>query len=165
MEFAYRKPGEAQSSRRCVQPYHLAHRDNLWYLIALDVERGALRTFALPRIGQVKVLAETFARPENFSPEAFFASALGVLGGEGNYEVVIRFDSAVADRVREREWHESQDMRDQADGSLELRLRLGALAEVARWVLGWGDSAEVLGPPELRDHLRAKVTRLARIYG
>ena len=53
MEFDYRKPGEAKPSRRRVRPYHLAHRENLWYLVGFDVGRGALRTFALPRITAV----------------------------------------------------------------------------------------------------------------
>lgn len=164
VEFAYRKSGQSAAGRRRVRPYHLAHRENLWYLVALDEERGALRTFALPRIAEVRATKDTFARPADFSPEKFFASALGVLGGEGDYRVVIRFAPAVADRVREREWHESQEMHDLPGGGLELRLRLGALAEVGRWVLGWGETAEVLAPPELRARLRASAEALARLY-
>ena len=37
-----------------------------------------------------------FVRPADFSPEKFFANALGVLGGERDYQVVIRFSAAVA---------------------------------------------------------------------
>ncbi|GAB1487950.1 WYL domain-containing protein [Opitutaceae bacterium] len=164
VEFAYKKSGQTRATRRRVRPYHLAHRENLWYLIALDEERGALRTFALPRIAETRVTGDTFAKPEEFSPEKFFASALGVLGGEGDYQVVIRFTAAAADHVREREWHESQALRDLPDGGLELTLRLGALAEVSRWILGWGDSAEVIAPPELRTHLRATTQALAALY-
>lgn len=164
VEFAYKKSGQSRADRRRVRPYHLAHRENLWYLIALDEERGALRTFALPRIAEARVTGGTFAKPEDFSPEKFFSSALGVLGGEGNYRVVVRFTAVAADRVREREWHESQVMRDLPDGRLELTLRLGALAEVSRWILGWGESAEVVGPPELRMQVKATVETLARMY-
>lgn len=164
VEFDYRKPGEGGSGRRRVQPYHLAHRENLWYLVGFDVERAALRTFAVPRISNVAAGKGAFVRPESFSPERFFASALGVLGGEGNYLVVIRFDPAVADQVREREWHETQQMRDLPSGGLEVRLRLGALAEVERWVLGWGASAEVLGPAELRKRICLAAESLAAMY-
>ena len=162
--FEYRKPGESRREPRRVQPYHLAHRENLWYVIAFDTERQALRTFALPRITGVRVGEARFVRPEAFSPERFFANALGVLGGEGNHQVVIRFTAAVADRVREREWHESQVLRDLPDGGLEVTLRLGALAEVETWVLGWGGGAEVVAPKELRDRLRATVARLEATY-
>lgn len=164
VEFDYRKPGERKSSRRRVHPYHLAHRENLWYLIAFDPARNALRTFALPRISQARACQETFTRPADFSPEKFFASALGVLGGAGNYRVVIRFGPAVADRVREREWHESQDLRDLPDGRLQLTLHLGALPEIESWVLSWGAEAEVVEPAELRERLKTTAGALARLY-
>jgi proteasome accessory factor B len=164
VEFDYRKPGETKSARRRVRPYHLAHRENLWYLVGFDVERGGLRTFALPRLSKPTVLTTPFVRLADFSPEKFFANALGVLGGERDYRVVIRFSAAVADRVREREWHESQELRNFADGRLELRLRLGALPEIERWVLTWGADAEVLQPKELRDRLKATASSLLKLY-
>jgi len=162
--FNYRKPGETQSAPRHVRPYHLANRENSWYLVGHDMERDALRTFALPRIGDVVGGGATFVRPEDFSPEKFFASALGVLGGDGDHRVVIRFDASAAERVREREWHESQEMRELAGGRLELRLHLGALVEVEQWVLGWGAAAEVVGPAELRASVRKTAAALARLY-
>lgn len=164
VEFDYRKPGETKKSRRRVHPYHLANRENSWYLVGFDREREGLRTFALPRIIDVDVTKETFTRPDDFSPEKFFASALGVLGGSGNYRVVIRFTPAVAERVREREWHESQEMRDLPDGRLELHLHLGALMEIEQWVLGWGAAAEVVAPVELQDNIRRTVRALSAIY-
>jgi predicted DNA-binding transcriptional regulator YafY len=110
------------------------------------------------------VTKKPFTRPADFSPEKFFASALGVLGGTGDFRVVIRFAAAVAERVREREWHESQEMRELPDGALELRMRLGALSEVEQWVLGWGAAAEVIEPKELRDGVRKTVAELAAKY-
>ncbi len=163
--FDYRKPGDSQKAPRRVRPYHLANRENSWYLIGFDLERAALRTFALPRIAKVAVTEAHFTRPADFSPETFFASALGVLGGEGNYGVVIRFAATVAERVREREWHESQEMRELPGGALELRMRLGALMEVEQWVLGWGAAAEVVAPAELRASIRNTVAALAVRYG
>jgi predicted DNA-binding transcriptional regulator YafY len=165
VEFDYRKPGESARSHRRVQPYHLAHRENLWYLIAYDTERAALRTFAVPRITEVTLTKQRFNKPAEFTPESFFADALGVLGGRGDHRVVIRFSEQAADRVREREWHESQALRDLPDGRVELTLRLGALPEIERWVLGWGAAAEVVGPPELRQRVRTAAAALMRIYG
>ena len=162
--FAYRKPGDSKNALRHVRPYHLANRENFWYLIGFDLERQALRTFALPRIADAKNTKIGFTRPPDFSPEKFFASALGVLGGSGDFGVVIRFSAAVAERIREREWHESQEMRELPKGGLELRLRLGALVEVEQWILSWGSAAEVIAPAELRKSIRQTVSALAKIY-
>ncbi|HUR59880.1 MAG TPA: WYL domain-containing transcriptional regulator [Opitutaceae bacterium] len=162
--FDYRKPGQPKQTLRRVQPYHLANRENLWYLVGKDLERDGLRTFALPRITGVRVLNKRFEWPADFSPEKFFASALGVLGGTADHRVIIRFDATAAERVREREWHASQEMKDLAGGGLELTLRLGALSEVEQWVLGWGAAAEVIEPKELRDSVRKTVAALATKY-
>jgi proteasome accessory factor B len=165
VEFDYRKPGSPKAERRRVRPYHLAHRENLWYLVAYDLKRAKPLTFALPRITQVTVTKDHFEKPADFSPEKFFSTALGVLGGDGDFLVVIRFKAEAADLVREREWHESQEKRELPDGGLELHLRLGALAEIERWVLGWGSSAEVIKPAALRDKIRATALALASTYG
>lgn len=162
--FNYRKPEDSKKSSRRVRPYHLANRENSWYLIGFDLQREALRTFALPRIAEVIVSKKTFVRPADFSPEKFFANALGVLGGTGDFRVVIRFAATVAERVREREWHESQEMRELPGGRLELRLQLGALNEVEQWILSWGAAAEVIAPMELRSRIRRIVTALAKSY-
>jgi proteasome accessory factor B len=164
IEFLYRKPGDARGVRRRVQPYHLSHRENLWYLIAMDPARGALRTFALPRMSEVTVQKTRFARPQDFSPERYFASALGVVPGTGNHRVVIRFSAAAADRVRERVWHETQQMTELPGGGVEVVMHLGALQEVERWALGWGALAEVISPRQLRDRLREISASLAKTY-
>ena len=164
VSFAYKKPGAKQGAPRRVRPYHLANRENLWYLIGFDIEREALRTFALPRIAEVVVANTKFERPAEFSPAKFFASALGVLGGAGDWRVVIRFNAVAAGRVREREWHESQEMRELDDSGLELTLRLGALEEVEQWILGWGAQAEVISPPELRTKMQETIKKLATMY-
>lgn len=164
VEFNYRKPGESTPQPRRVHPYHLSHRENLWYLVGLDEARGALRTFAVPRISEIRILSRPFVRPSDFSPEQFFASALGVLGGESSHVIRIKFSARAAVHVLERFWHDSQVMEVAADGSLLLTLRLGALPEVERWILGWGAEAEVLQPGELRTRVIHTVKRMAAIY-
>jgi predicted DNA-binding transcriptional regulator YafY len=48
------------------------------------------------------------------------------------------------------------------DGGVELRLRLSSLAEVQRWILGWGGSATVLRPAALRKAVAAAGARIAQ---
>ena len=55
-------------------------------------------------------------------------------------------------------------MRDLPDGGLELRLQLGALAEIERWVLGWGAAAEVIKPAALRKRIEMVALNLITTY-
>jgi len=49
LRFDYRDHGGA-TSRRTVEPYHLAHTGRLWYLVAWDLDRRDWRTFRADRI-------------------------------------------------------------------------------------------------------------------
>ena len=162
--FTYRKPRSRTVETRRMQPYHLANRENTWYLIGHDVERAALRTFAVSRIEQVTVSAKKFTKPGDFSPETYYAKSFGAFVGTGDHRVVVRFTPTAAAQVRERFWHETQEARELADGRLELRLHLNSLDEVQRWILGWADQAEVLGPPELRHRVKAAAMAIAKLY-
>jgi predicted DNA-binding transcriptional regulator YafY len=163
--FTYKKPDSSAAEARRVRPYHLTHRDNLWYLVGHDVDRDAIRTFALPRMGSVKLTRQKFDVPEDFSPDAFFASALGVIAGTGEaIDIHVRFDASIAERIAERDWHESQRLTVRPDGAIDLNLRLGSLVEIERWILGWGAAAEVISPPELRAKLATTTSAMAHRY-
>lgn len=125
------------------------------YLIGHDIDRCALRTYAVSRIADVELSARWFERPKGFSIERYFASALGVMNGTANHHVRIRFSKLAADHVRDRFWHESQEFKDLSDGCLELSLHLADLIEVERLILQWGGHAEALAPAELRTRLAA----------
>ena len=80
------------------------------------------------------------------------------------FETAIRFDTDSARRIRERVWHPSQRIEENADGSCTLRMTVQGMSSVARWVLGFGRHAQPLSPPELvqrvRDEARAVVEML-----
>ncbi len=67
--------------------------------------------------------------------------------------VVIRFRADQATYIREREWHPTQKVRDLRDGRVELTFRAGGIYEIIRWVLSWGNAAEVIRPARLRREL------------
>jgi predicted DNA-binding transcriptional regulator YafY len=76
--FEYKKPGAIRYMNRYVQPYHLGCVENLWYLFAFDLDRGELRTFALPRICNVRVSKTRFRRPLDFSIGRYLEQSFGV---------------------------------------------------------------------------------------
>ncbi len=154
LRLEYRKPGTRSVSERVVDPYHLANINGDWYLFAFDHLRGAIRTFAPARIHSAQPTGETFRRPARFALEKELRDSFGVFSHEGDYQVVIRFDAKAADYVREKRWHPSQELIELDEG-VELRLRLGSLVEVQRWILGWGGHAVVIEPPALVENVRA----------
>ncbi len=159
IELAYRKPGRNQTEPRVVDPYHLANINGEWFLFAWCRLRKDLRTFVPARILSVQETGETFKRPKKFSLEKRLRDSFGVHSGQGEFDVVIRFNDRVADYIREKRWHPSQKVKTLNDGGLELSMRLSSLIEVQRWVLGWGGNALPVEPPELVQAVRESAER------
>jgi proteasome accessory factor B len=163
VEFDYAKPNSGYERRR-VRPYHLANRENSWYLVGFDLARKDIRNFAVVRMRSVIVHSEKFEKPADFSPEKHFGRSFGAYVGKGDHKVVIRFSQAVTARLKERIWHETLETRDLPGGGLEFTLKLDSLDEIERWILGWGPAAEVIEPKELRDSVEAKAKAVAALY-
>ncbi|MGH7940416.1 MAG: helix-turn-helix transcriptional regulator [Limisphaerales bacterium] len=156
----YQKPGAARPEPRVVDPYHLANVNGEWFLFAYDHSRKDIRKFVPGRIRAIKATGQTFERSARFSLEKQLRDSFGVHSGEGQYEVVIRFNARAADYIREKKWHESQQLRELKGGGVELRLKLSGLVEIERWILSWGGDAKVARPRELAEAVRRSAQKI-----
>jgi len=161
LELTYRKAGSSQGEPRLVDPYHLANINGEWYLFAWDHARKDIRTFVPARVQSVKQTGKTFPRPEKFSLEKRLRDSFGVHSGEGQFDVVLRFNARVADYIREKKWHESQQLRE-LKGGVELRMKLSSLVEIERWVLSWGGDVTVLKPRDLAEAVKRAARTVLR---
>lgn len=166
VDFGYQKLASNTAEVRRVRPYHLGQVDHGWYLFGFDLDREAVRTFALPRIADLKTSSTHFERPADFSLRNHLGGSFGVWNyagiGDTEQDVKVVFRGYAARVIAERRWHPSQEIIDlkEGNGAIELRLRLRGLEEVARWVLSWGRWAEVLEPPELRRRVREEAAAI-----
>ena len=127
--------------------------------------RGATRTFVLGRMTRVRNTRKRFARPSGFSLDTLLAGSFGVFSGLKPERLRLWFDADVAQLVRERRWHATQRLSELPDGRLELTLDVGVSPEVERWLLGWGERAEVREPAALRQAMAGVALRTARRHG
>lgn len=162
LELNYRKAGSAAPEKRVVDPYHLANINGEWFLFGYDHLRKDIRTFVPARIKSVKPTGQTFERAHGFSLEKRLRNSFGVHSGEGQYQVVLRFTGQVADFIREKRWHDSQQLRELKDGGVELSLKLSSLIEIERWVLSWGQNVRVQQPAELLASVRQAARAMLR---
>jgi len=164
LRFNYKKPGTRAAERRLAHPYYLTCINNSWYLMAHDVGRGELRTFALARLSAPELTTDRFSRPQDFDPEKRLRASFGVTSGDADYEVVVEFDSWAADLLGKRQWHCSQRLTVLPGGGCQLRMRLNRLEEVERWILSWGTHATVIRPAELAKRMGAVARTLEKRY-
>jgi predicted DNA-binding transcriptional regulator YafY len=162
LELTYRKPGQPHPEQRVVDPYHLANINGEWFLFAFDHLRKDLRTFVPARIKAIRATGITFERRHAFSLDKRLRRSFGVQSGQGEFEVVIRFNERVAEYIREKKWHDSQQLSELKGGGVEMRLQLSSLAEVGRWVLSWAGDAVVVRPLELTQWVRQAARKVLR---
>lgn len=160
LELDYRKPGAGKTESRTVDPYHLANINGEWFLFAFDHARKDIRKFVPARIRAIRPTGETFERSKKFSLEKELRDSFGVHSGEGEFEVVIRFSPRAADYIREKKWHESQQLNELKNGAVDLKVKLSSLVEIERWVLSWGGDAKVLKPRELAEAVRRSANKI-----
>ncbi len=79
-------------------------------------------------------------------------------------QVVLRFSSAVADRVMETLWHTSQELAQRNDGSVIWSGRVAEPREMYPWIRGWGPDVEVLEPQWLREQHRCDFAAGEELY-
>jgi len=164
LEIVYYTMSRKREGRRRVDPYRIWFFNGTFYLIGHCHKRCEVRIFALDRIRMLSVSKERFEVPEDFDLEAFLRPSLGVFQGEP-VRVRIRFAPEAAGYIREKVWHESQEITPEEDGSVVFEAEVAGLEEVRFWVLGWGSLAEVLEPEALREAVRAEARALVERYG
>lgn len=165
LEIFYRKPGQREAEARIIDPYHLGNINGEWFLFAFDHLRKDIRTFVPARIKSIKPTGKTFPRPHKFSLEKRLRDSFGVHFAQGEFQVAIRFNEHVADYIREKKWHDSQQLVEMKDGGVELRLKLSSLEEIERWVLGWAGNAVVIKPPQLVEMVKKSAQNILKSQG
>lgn len=165
VKMRYYSASSGQTHWRTVHPYGLHNGRSEWILVAHDERRNAIRCFNVARIRELETLKDHFVRALDFDPQEFANSMLCAEAGEVLYSIAMRFDAYQARYIDERTYHAHQTKDPQPDGGLILRFPASGLAEVARWVMGFGAHAQALEPPELRELIAEHVEKMGRIYG
>lgn len=123
------------------------------YLVAFSGWAQEVRLFALAGFERIALTSEVFPRPAEFDLTAWLQRSFGVWQEEV-HEVTWRFTPAAAPEARRYLFHPTQELTDEADGSLTVRFRAGGLREMCWHLFRWGDQVEVVGPATLLDAYR-----------
>lgn len=163
LRFTYRDREQA-ASRRSVQPHRLVHTGRRWYLLAWDGDREDWRTFRVDRIEPGTSPGPRFRPRDLDDAEVAERVSRGVSVAPYRYQATIRLHApaaAIGERVPP-----SVGMVE-ADGPDRCILRVGSdsLDGIIGHTLFLGVDFEVLGPPELIEHVRTLTERLGRAAG
>lgn len=106
LKIVYWTASRNQTTRRVVDPYHLAAIDGDWYLVAYCHRREEVLMFSPQRICELQETDETFAPDPDFRINDYLDVGFRKLRGAGRAHTVrLRFAPSAARYVREKIWH------------------------------------------------------------
>ena len=149
-DFTYR------DTARAFKAYGLVHRRGHWYLVGALLN-DEIRAFRVDRISDLSLRDAdgAFSRPADFDVNRSIPDAPWEAGPEELTAEVV-FDAEVAWWAR-RELGVNAEISEEADGALRATMPVAHAEAFIGWILGFVDQAEVIGPPELRERLLARV--------
>lgn len=163
--FDYYTMGRDAEETRKVDPYHLLFKGGQFYLVGWSHERGDMREFRLSRIrGKVSYASKAehdFNRAEDFDPRMYATRTPWQMG-----EPVDTAEVWISDRidwlVRRHFGHAGEV--EEADDGVVFRTPYADARQVVSWILGLGERARIVGPPELIDEAERRLARIAQLH-
>jgi proteasome accessory factor C len=163
--FDYYTLGRDAQEPRKVDPYHLLFKDGQFYLVGHSHERDDVRVFRLTRIrgkvGYSSKAEHDFPPPEGFNPRVYATRTSWQLGdpvGSARIWISDRIDWLV-----QRHFGHAgtvvpaAEVEDAPDDGVVFETEYANGRQLIAWVLGLGERARVLGPPELVEEAAERV--------
>jgi predicted DNA-binding transcriptional regulator YafY len=133
--------------------YHLIYNEHTWYVVGKSCVHKGIRIFKLDEIKELKFLNKYFIRDKQFDIEEHLDGAWSMIPEGRLYNIKLRFRPEVANSVAGIQWHRTQNVKFEKDGSAVLEFRIDGLGEIASWILSYGDQVEVISPDILRNKI------------
>ncbi len=163
--FDYYTMARDSEGQRKVDPYHLLFRGGQFYLVGYSHERKDVRVFRLSRIrgkvGYATKAEHDFPPPDDFNPRVYATRTDWQLGdplGTARVWVSDRIDWLV-----ERHFGHAgravpaAEVDDAPEDGLVLETEYADARQIISWVLGLGERARILAPPELAEEAAERV--------
>ena len=135
-----------------VDPLHFFESSGGLYLFVRATRFGDIRILAVERIESLEELGDSFDYPGDFDPNAKLSMAFDMVYDDP-IELEVVFSPGQAKYIRERRFSPSQEIIDNPDGSVTLKMSTSGWFDVKKWLLGFGAEAVVVRPVELRDEM------------
>ena len=161
--FDYHTMERDEVGARRVDPYQLLYQGGQFYVVGRSHERSAIRVFRLSRIrgkvGYATKAEHDFQRPVNFDPRVY-ANRIDWQFGEPVGTAAVWIGQRIAWQIDRHFGRYGEVLPAGDDGDRGDRLFVTQYAnsrQLIAWVLGLGENARIVGPPELVSELRERI--------
>jgi predicted DNA-binding transcriptional regulator YafY len=141
-----------------IHPLKIANFEGYWYVIARDARSERVKKYLLRKISEVEILDEGFERSEALEEQIRNAANVWFEPANEPTEVRLFIDGEVARYFRLKPIAPSQTIiGEDADGSIEVLLRITHPMEIVPIVKYWLPHIRILEPLELEERIREEI--------
>lgn len=134
---------ENKSKTHILSPLKIFMFNNAWFVLALDDELNKILYFKLNRIEKINLLESKFRIPLYYK-ESDYLDEFGMKNNGNWYSLELKITGKSAVLIKERIYGRNQQIIDQDDGSIILKVEMQNEDDVDGFILKMKDSCEVL---------------------
>ena len=163
IEFDYTRFGGKMKNWKVI-PLLLKEDKHMWYLIGKIQDGDGPITFALDRIGNLKILTEIFVY-EEFDPDEYFKHSFGVtVASEDPMEVVISFKPYQGNYIKTLPIHATQKELISNKKEYRVSVKVKPSYEFYSKILSYGPDAKIVSPKEIADEVKTRLENALKEY-
>ena len=168
--------GSKEVQIRTIEPYLLKESQHRWYVLALDVDKKALRVFGLDRIRAIEDMGMKRMYDPPKEIERFFDDSFGVWVDNDRTKaekVILSFKKEESDSfftpnpaeyLRAIPLHRSQVFIKDTPEEIILSLKVKITPDFVKEILSYGVYVKVIEPQHLADHIKTEIKNTLQLY-
>lgn len=147
-----------------LEPLFLKIFRQRWYITGRRVDENKIKTYALDRISNLKILHESFTPDPTFDPMEYFRYSFGIVFTQSEVKrIAIKTDARQAKYFRALPLHHTQEEAIHDSYSI-FYYRMRISPDLVEELLSYGPRITVLEPPELRAMMRSELESALEAY-
>ena len=148
--------------QRLLEPLGLIYGEKI-HLIAKEKAKGdGIYNYLLHKFDDMKVTDKKFDKGD-FDLQEYTKLSFGVYHGE-ILDVKLSFDKDVADEASKYNFHPTQKIKFEKDGSLTVSFKASGSKEIMWHVFRWGSSCKIVAPKILKEQYKAYLQDCINIH-
>lgn len=165
IEFTYAGFNRSRPEKGIIfHPYFVKRYKQRWYMIGRKESADSIRTYALDRVKEMKIVAQHFEIPEGVTHSSLFDNVIGVTSSKAQPRVVkIMAEPTQAKYFRALPLHPSQQ-EELHDLYSVFTYRLKLNYELVHELLGYGNTIKVIQPRELEMMITRELESTLALY-
>ncbi len=164
--FIYVKFWDEKPTQRNVNPLALKEFRNRWYLMAVDRDDNQIKSFGLDRMSDLGITREKFKMPGNFDTHRHFRYCFGIVSPNHKEptELVLSFTPFEGKYIKTLPLHQTQEILIDNKKEVRIKLTIFITHDLLMEILSFGDSVQVIHPPELVEEIVATYKSALKQY-